>query len=82
VAENLCLNHIVVNHSEGFTNAQGEHTNNIENFWSCMKSEVYKQHGVQREKIDVWLDEFSFRRKFLNGNSKTEKIECFHLFIK
>ncbi|KAI5150406.1 hypothetical protein ENBRE01_1480 [Enteropsectra breve] len=32
--------HIVVNHSIGFRNSEGYHTNNIENLWSLIKYEI------------------------------------------
>jgi hypothetical protein len=32
--------HIVVNHSTGFKNDEGFHTNLIENFWSILKYEI------------------------------------------
>ncbi|KAG0438963.1 hypothetical protein DMUE_2765 [Dictyocoela muelleri] len=48
VAENLCLEHRLVNHSEGFKSVYGIHTNNIEGFWVCLKSNIRKEHGVKR----------------------------------
>lgn len=56
--------HIVVNHSDGFKNKDGCHTNQVENLWSCLKSDINKRHGV----IYLNLDFF-----FLSGNGK-EKI--------
>ncbi|WUR02938.1 DDE-TNP-IS1595 domain-containing protein [Vairimorpha necatrix] len=65
VAENLCLSHQVVNHSIGFLSPDGIHTNNIENVWSQLKSEMTKEHGVKRSEIDTWLDEFMYRKFML-----------------
>ncbi|WUR05162.1 DDE-TNP-IS1595 domain-containing protein [Vairimorpha necatrix] len=82
VAANLKLKHIIVNYSIGFTNEEGFHTNNIENFWSGMKSEMTKQHGVKRVNIKSWLEEFTFRKKFLNNVFKNGKIDVLIDFIK
>ncbi|KAG0420014.1 hypothetical protein EQH57_0326 [Dictyocoela roeselum] len=79
VCENLCLKHKFVNHSEGFINDEGVHTNNIEGFWSYLKSEMRKQHGIKRQNIDIWLDEFTFRKRFL-GNYEPEIVS--EVFIK
>jgi hypothetical protein len=51
-----------VNHSIGFVAPDGMHTNNIENVWSRMKSEMTKEHGVKRTEIDLWLAEFTYRQ--------------------
>ncbi|WUR04296.1 DDE-TNP-IS1595 domain-containing protein [Vairimorpha necatrix] len=75
VAANLKLKHIIVNHSIGFTNEEGFHTNNIENFGSGMKSEMTKQHGVKRVNIESWLEEFTFRKNFLNNVFKNEEMD-------
>jgi hypothetical protein len=47
VTANLNIEHIVVNHSIGFTNEEGCYTNYIEIFWSVMKSEMIKQRGIK-----------------------------------
>ncbi|KAG0419816.1 hypothetical protein DMUE_6361, partial [Dictyocoela muelleri] len=62
VAENLGLQHQVVNHSLGFVAPDGTHTNLIEGFWSHLKAKMRSQHGVN---IDDWLEEYSFKRKVL-----------------
>lgn len=67
VARNLSLRHEVVNHSEGFINEDGTHTNGAEGLWSVMKGEMRRQNGVKREDIDEWLIMFTFRRRFLRG---------------
>ncbi|KAG0422598.1 hypothetical protein DMUE_6197, partial [Dictyocoela muelleri] len=54
VCMNLNLSHKVVIHIEGFKGIDGPHTNNIEGFWSHLKSTMRKEHGVQRNNIDKW----------------------------
>jgi hypothetical protein len=48
VSRNLGLRHKVVNHSLGFRAPDGTYTNNIENVWSQLKSEITKERGVKR----------------------------------
>jgi hypothetical protein len=60
VVRNLGLVHRVVNHSLGFLSTYGIHTNNIENVWFQLKSEINREHGVKRNEIDVCLIEFTF----------------------
>ena len=44
----------------------GTHTNNIENFWSHLKSHLRTMHGVYTELLLSYLDEYMYRwnRKF------------------
>ncbi|KAG0422152.1 hypothetical protein DMUE_6233 [Dictyocoela muelleri] len=72
VAVNLHLHHRVVNHSTGFVNDEGYHTNNIESFWSHLKSTMIKENGVKRENIDNWLKEYTFKRRYLVNSTKAE----------
>lgn len=53
--------HIIVNHSNGFKNQEGFHTNLIKNFWSRLKFEIGKHKGVKRSHLKVFLAEFSWR---------------------
>ncbi|KAG0437747.1 hypothetical protein DMUE_3510 [Dictyocoela muelleri] len=82
VADNLCLEHEVVNHSEGFISLNGTHTNNIEGFWSHLKSSMRKEHGVMRKNIDSWLLEYTFRRRYLMNANGEEFFEVFKEIIK
>lgn len=86
VADNLHLIHHVVNHSEGFKAPDGTHTNTIEGLWSVMKSEMTKQHGVKRCDIDIWLEEFMFRKRNLdnydNDNMKNNFINILKNIFK
>lgn len=62
--------HKVVNHSRGFKNEEGFHTNNIENLWSILKYEIKKRRGVISTNIPTFLKEFDFRYKNIrNRNS-------------
>ncbi|KCZ80474.1 hypothetical protein H312_02111, partial [Anncaliia algerae PRA339] len=67
VAENLSLQHHIVNHNEGFVNEDGIHSNNIEGFWSYLKLEMRRQGGVLRNNIDEWLVDFTFRKRYLKN---------------
>jgi hypothetical protein len=67
VARNLSCNHRVVNHSHGFVALDGTHTNNIEGFWSHLKSSMRKENGVKRINIDRWIIQYTFRRRYLVG---------------
>ncbi|KAG0417775.1 hypothetical protein EQH57_0881 [Dictyocoela roeselum] len=77
VAESLGVTHKVVNHTEGFKAPDGTHTNNIESLWATLKSEMRKQHGVKRDEIDGWLEEFTFRQRFLKGSDANDISEIF-----
>ncbi|KAG0422569.1 hypothetical protein DMUE_6200, partial [Dictyocoela muelleri] len=80
VASNLGLEHKVVNHSEGFVNDEGNHTNDIEAFWSHLKASMRKENGVKRENVDNWLAEYEFKRRYL-VNSTCEEFEAYFIEI-
>ncbi|KAG0434879.1 hypothetical protein DMUE_4995 [Dictyocoela muelleri] len=82
VAERLSLIHEVVNHSTGFITEDGIHTNNIENLWSCMKSEMTRQHGVKKKSIEIWVEYFMFRRKYIDETSPESFKNVFYMIIK
>ncbi|KAG0438537.1 hypothetical protein DMUE_3026, partial [Dictyocoela muelleri] len=67
VASNLSLRHKVLIHSDGFKALYGTHTNNIEGFLSGLESYMRREHGVKRVNIDIWLEEYSFKKRFLNN---------------
>lgn len=77
--ENLGLEHKIVNHSEGFVAPDGTHTNNIEGFWSHLKSQMRKENGVKRENLDSWLIEYEFKRRFL---MKADNYEIYEIYLK
>lgn len=78
----LGLPHKIVNHSQGFINDEGIHTNNIEGFWSHLKSQMRKENGVKRENLDIWLTEYEFKRRFLINAEDDEVIEKFIEIMK
>ncbi|KCZ77790.1 hypothetical protein H311_01194, partial [Anncaliia algerae PRA109] len=82
VARNLGIEHHVVNHSIGFVSPDGTHTNNIEGFWSTLKSEMRKQHGIKRNEIDNWLNEFTFRKRYLKDYDPIYLTVIFNDLIK
>lgn len=82
VAENLGVSHRVVNHNRGFINEDGTHTNNIEGFWSHLKSSMRKENGVKRTNIDNWLIQYTFKRRYIMGASKEEFAALFIAIIK
>lgn len=82
VVENLGVDHKIVNHTLGFINDDGFHTNDIENLWSCMKSDMTRQHGMKRENIDEWLGDFIFTRKNIDIADPNSYSEAFLTIIK
>ncbi|KAG0420433.1 hypothetical protein EQH57_0144 [Dictyocoela roeselum] len=82
VCDNLGLRHKFVIHSEGFINDEGVHTNNIEGFWAYLKCEMRKQHGIKRENIDIWLEEFCFRKRFLKNYDPESVSNVFTVILK
>lgn len=64
--------HVIVNHSVGFKNADGFTTNYIENLWSLIKYELKKRRGVKFCNVDVFLNEFWLRYNFLKKQDSDE----------
>lgn len=85
VANNIGTDHHIVNHSIGFTNESGEHTNNIEAFWAHLKATMRREHGVKRTNIDNWLICYTFKRRFLYQCTQDELgllfVEVLRLFF-
>lgn len=73
--------HIIVNHSKGFKNAEGFHTNNIENLWSIMKYEIKRRRGVLKSNISNFLCEFKYRYENLRKRSQSEIRRCWNEII-
>ncbi|KAF9761756.1 hypothetical protein NGRA_2408 [Nosema granulosis] len=51
------VNH-VVNHTRGFVNRDGMYTNFIENLWSHLKQQYRSRGGVNKDRIQLFLNEF------------------------
>ncbi|KAF9763923.1 hypothetical protein NGRA_0963 [Nosema granulosis] len=58
--------HHVVNHTRGFVNRDGMHTNLIENLWSHLKQEYRLRGGVNKDRIQLFLNEFEWKKNILN----------------
>ena len=69
MARNLSFQHIIVNHTTGFPNENGDNTNAIENLWSHLKSELRLRHGVLRSEMQNFINEFAFRKYFIEENN-------------
>jgi hypothetical protein len=63
-ARDLGFQHLIVNHSVGFTNEGGDLTNSIENLWSHFRSYLRIRHGVLRSEMENLLTELKFRKIF------------------
>lgn len=73
--------HKVVNHTTGFVNQEGFHTNLIENVWSHFKNEYKSRHGLPHEKISSFIEEFIFRKRNLKSKTMRERIDAFKLIL-
>lgn len=68
------ISHFAVNHSKGFTNSDGRHTNKIEALWSGMKKLIKIKSGLKPGEVDDFLVEFRFRRRYKEVSSLFIKI--------
>lgn len=82
VALALQLQHEIVNHSTGFVNEFGQSTNNIENFWLPLKTEIKSRYGVLHARIPSFIDEFIFRKNNIDNTSKNSVSNAFKLLIR
>jgi hypothetical protein len=71
------LDHVIVNHNEGFINEFGDHTNIIENLWSHFKTEMRTRHGIMRNHMEDFVLEFSWKRKNLKNKTHAEYVLAF-----
>lgn len=55
--------HVVINHSEGFVNENGDHTNLIENVWSHLKTELRTRRGVMFRNMQKFVEEFIIMKR-------------------
>ena len=73
------LTHRMVNHSVEYVTVDGDHTNNIENLWSHVRSYWRTRHGVSREQLPSFLAQFSYIKHFVN---KKNRISVKNSFIR
>lgn len=78
----LGMRHLVVNHTEGFVNANGDYTNNVENLWSHLKLELRRRNGVMRSNIDPFLSEFSVRKRLIGGYLSEDVCKLWLVLVK
>ena len=50
--------HEVINHTVGFVNAQGAHTNQIGSLWSHLKHAYRKRGGINKGRMNFFLNEW------------------------
>ena len=62
--------HLRIDHTEGFSDNNGTHTNNIESFWATLKRGVYGiYHHISVKYMQKYVDEFCFRYNNRENNS-------------
>ena len=55
--------HWNVNHAVSFVDPMtGIHTNTVEGLWSLVRGDLRKYRGIQKDKLQIFLDEFAFKR--------------------
>ncbi|KCZ76184.1 hypothetical protein H311_02823 [Anncaliia algerae PRA109] len=62
--ESFGSQHIIINHSDGFKNANGFTTNSIENVWSHLKKYIEKA-GLLKGRIESSLKEFVWKKIYI-----------------
>ncbi len=58
--------HEIVNHTHGFINLQGTHTNTIEGFWAHLREFWRERHVISRNRLEKFLSEFKFLKFFID----------------
>ena len=58
---NLGYKHMTVNHTKEFKSKDGACTNTIEGLWGNIKQRICRMHGICSDKLQQYLDEYSFR---------------------
>ncbi|KAG0421375.1 hypothetical protein DMUE_6296, partial [Dictyocoela muelleri] len=74
--------HLIVSHSEGFVNYQGDHTNLIENLWSHFKIEYRSRRGIVVCRMEDFVYEFYFKKTYLKERNVLEISNCFLMIVK
>ena len=68
--------HEMVNHSVEFVSPTGIHTQNIESYWSRVKTKIKRMKGCHEHQLASYLDEYMYRERY----GKTS-FECFDSII-
>lgn len=69
ISSRLRFEHGMVNHSLNFVDSQtGIHTQNIESYWNKQKMRIKKMMGIQKDKLQLYLNEWMWRDHFLQKN--------------
>ena len=71
--------HIVVNHTMGFVNEEGDHTNTIESVWSRIKSDIRARCGVRYDKLQEYAEEY---QTLFNNRRRNNTANINSLFVR
>ncbi|WUR05160.1 DDE-TNP-IS1595 domain-containing protein [Vairimorpha necatrix] len=74
--------HKIVNHEEGFTNADGDHTNLIECEWSHFKSDLKTRKGIPGYSMPGYIEEYVWRRRNLKTHDSNAQKNAFFTLLK
>jgi transposase len=53
--------HRLVDHSQAFSDRQGNHVNGLEGFWGYLKRRLAAKGGIRRERLPLYLAEYVWR---------------------
>ena len=53
--------HRLVDHSQAFSDRQGNHVNGLEGFWGYLKRRLAAKGGIRRERLPLYLAEYGWR---------------------
>ena len=67
--DSIGYKHASVNHSKEFKSKDGVCTNTIEGLWGLMKNKIKVMHGIRQDRLDAYLDEFSYQHYYSCGLS-------------
>jgi hypothetical protein len=73
--------HEIVNRTQGFRNDNGTTTNTIEGFLGNLRDYWRERHGVSRELLEQFLDEFRLLKRFISRKRKSTVISPFNLLL-
>jgi len=80
--ENANCVHSVINHTLGFVNEDGDHTNSIENVWSHLKTDLRTSRGVRMDRMNIFIQEFMMYRFCLCQKTRQNVHNLFSEMIK